>query len=104
MNKYFKILPGLLIITLALNLISPPAFSQAGFSYQMDYDYKVFPLPGSLNDIPVFNSNSPEIIKTEGILLSTFPPENKEYPEAHLNMTFNGKFDIFTHHIAIERE
>lgn len=33
----------------------------------------VRPLPGSLDKIPVFNSNSPELVQTEGILLSTFP-------------------------------
>src|SRR4029079_12787037 len=32
-------------------------------------------LPGQLDSIPVFNSHSPEVVQTEGILLSTFPPE-----------------------------
>jgi hypothetical protein len=30
-----------------------------------------------LDSIRVFNSNSPEVVQTEGILLSTFPPEGK---------------------------
>lgn len=60
----------------------------------------VRPLPGSLDDIPVFNSNSPEVVQQEGILLSTFPPEGMATPEAHLNYAFNGRFDIFAHHIA----
>ncbi|MEG4396988.1 DUF3370 domain-containing protein [Microcoleus sp. BROC3] len=57
-------------------------------------------LPGKLDNIPVFNSNSPEVVQTEGILLSTFPPEGKQLPSAHLNFPFKGRFDIFAHHIA----
>jgi hypothetical protein len=34
-------------------------------------------IPGKLDDVPVFNSNSPELVQTEGILLSTFPPNGK---------------------------
>ncbi|HEY9629870.1 MAG TPA: DUF3370 domain-containing protein [Coleofasciculaceae cyanobacterium] len=58
----------------------------------------VRPLPGQLNQVPVFNSNSPELVQTEGILLSTFPPQGKQHPIAHLNFLFNGEFDIFAHH------
>lgn len=57
-------------------------------------------LPGKLDTVPTFNSNSPELVKTEGILLSTFPPEGKQVPSAHLNYPFEGRFDVFTHHIA----
>ncbi|HEY9651100.1 MAG TPA: DUF3370 domain-containing protein [Coleofasciculaceae cyanobacterium] len=57
-------------------------------------------LPGSLDNVPVFNSNSPELVQTEGILLSTFPPKGKRNPAAHLNFPFQGRFDIFAHHIA----
>ncbi|MEG5176165.1 DUF3370 family protein, partial [Microcoleus sp. B3-D7] len=57
-------------------------------------------LPGQLDSIPVFNSNSPEVVQTEGILLSTFPQEAKQVPSAHLNFPFKGRFDIFAHHIA----
>ncbi|MHC0061886.1 DUF3370 domain-containing protein [Nostoc sp. UIC 10890] len=59
---------------------------------------EVRPLPGKLDTIPVFNSNSPEWIKTEGILLSTFPPNGKKVPAAHLNFPFQGRFDLFAHH------
>ncbi|MCG6135973.1 MAG: DUF3370 domain-containing protein [Nostoc sp. LLA-1] len=55
-------------------------------------------LPGKLDTIPVFNSNSPEWIKTEGILLSTFPNNGKKVPAAHLNFPFQGRFDLFAHH------
>jgi Protein of unknown function (DUF3370) len=57
-------------------------------------------LPGQLDNVPVFNSNSPEMIQTPGILLSTFPPTGMQVPAAHLNYAFNGRFDIFEHHIA----
>jgi hypothetical protein len=57
-------------------------------------------LPGQLNDVLVFNSNSPEIVEKEGILLSTFPGKGKRYPVAHLNHPLQGRFDVFTHHIA----
>jgi hypothetical protein len=72
-----------------------------GTSYAEVIRYQdVRPLPGSLDDIPVFNSNSPEVVQKEGILLSTFPPDDMATPEAHLNYAFNGRFDIFAHHIA----
>lgn len=61
---------------------------------------EVRPLPGSLNSTLVFNSNSPEVVQTEGILLSTFSPQGKRVPSAHLNQLFQGQFDIFAHHIA----
>ncbi|QQE65016.1 hypothetical protein GFS31_17010 [Leptolyngbya sp. BL0902] len=61
---------------------------------------EVRPLPGGLDNVPVFNSNSPEVVQQEGILLSTFPPEGMATPAAHLNYAFNGRFDIFAHHIA----
>jgi Protein of unknown function (DUF3370) len=55
-------------------------------------------LPGKLDTIPVFNSNSPEWIKNEGILLSTFPATGKKTPNAHLNFPLLGRFDLFAHH------
>jgi Protein of unknown function (DUF3370) len=57
-------------------------------------------LPGQLDSVLVFNSNSPEVVQTEGILLSTFPKSDTTHPEAHLNQAFQGRFDIFTHHIS----
>ena len=57
-------------------------------------------LPGKLDTVPVFNSNSPELVQKEGILLSTFPPDGKSTPSAHLNFPFKRRFDIFAHHIA----
>lgn len=57
-------------------------------------------LPGRLDTVPVFNSNSPEVVRRSGILLSTFPPRGKRQARAHLNFAFNGRFDIFAHHVA----
>ncbi len=57
-------------------------------------------LPGGLDNVPVFNSNSPEIIQSDGILLSTFPNRGKSDSSAHLNHAFHGRFDIFSHHVA----
>lgn len=57
-------------------------------------------LPGQLDKVPMFNSNSPEVVQTEGILLSTFPPTEKAVPNAHLNYGLKGRFDVFSHHIA----
>jgi hypothetical protein len=59
---------------------------------------EVRPLPGKLDNIPVFNSNSPEWIKTEGILLSTFPATGRKTTTAHLNFPLQGRFDLFAHH------
>lgn len=61
---------------------------------------EVRPLPGQLDKIPVFNSNSPELVLREGILLSTFSPTNKSTPSAHLNFSLRGRFDLFVHHVA----
>lgn len=61
---------------------------------------QVLPLPGQLDSVPTFNSNSPELVLKEGILLSTFPGDSKKVPTAHLNYPFRGRFDIFAHHVA----
>jgi hypothetical protein len=61
---------------------------------------QVRPLPNQLDRVPVFNSNSPELVLNEGILLSTFPTTGKAFPNAHLNYPFQGRFDIFAHHVA----
>lgn len=61
---------------------------------------EVKPLPGELDSIPVFNSNSPELIQQNGILLSTFPANEMAHGEAHLDFAFEGRFDFFAHHVA----
>lgn len=69
-------------------------------SQELKVPQEVRVLPGQLDAVPVFNSNSPELVLTEGILLSTLPPAGKQTPAAHLNLPFNGRFDVFAHHIA----
>ena len=57
-------------------------------------------LSGHLDSVPVFNSNSPELVLGEGILLSSFAPEEMRSPQAHLDFVFNGRLDRFAHHVA----
>ena len=57
-------------------------------------------LPGQLDAVQVFNSNSPEVVGTEGILLSTFSKAGMAHPEAHLDQPLQGRFDVFAHHIS----
>lgn len=59
-------------------------------------------LPGKMDNSLMFNSNSPEWIKKEGILLSTFPPEGKQTETAHLNFPMEGEFTLFAHHFTHE--
>ncbi|NEQ27048.1 MAG: DUF3370 domain-containing protein [Microcoleus sp. SIO2G3] len=90
------------ILSLAQTLPAPPAPTPQ----EIVIPQQVRPLPGQLDTIPTFNSNSPELVQTEGILLSTFPPAGTAQPAAHLNFPFNGRFDVFAHHVfrAIDAE
>jgi Protein of unknown function (DUF3370) len=45
-------------------------------------------LPGQLDEIPMFNSNSPEVIQNEGILLSIFPSQGLATVEKYLPNPF----------------
>ncbi|MEA5619463.1 DUF3370 family protein [Cronbergia sp. UHCC 0137] len=80
----------------ALNIYAVPPQYIAGVEVQPQ---EVRALPGKLDSIPTFNSNSPELVDTDGILLSTFSPEGKKIKETHLNYPFQGRFDVFSHHI-----
>lgn len=79
---------------------SAPAAPEQETVAEVVRQQEIRPLPGQLDTIPVFNSNSPELVQQEGILLSTFPPEGMAHADAHLNYPFQGRFDIFAHHIA----
>ncbi|MEH2192599.1 MAG: DUF3370 family protein [Nostoc sp.] len=85
------------LICRALNIYTVPPQYIAGIEL---HPQEVRPLAGKLDIIPTFNSNSPELVTTEGILLSTFPPDGKQVQEAHLNYPFEGRFDLFAHHIV----
>ncbi|ESA36301.1 hypothetical protein N836_08135 [Leptolyngbya sp. Heron Island J] len=92
-----------------LELSAPDSFSrdlitQTTAPEIIPYIQEVRPLPGELDDVPVFNSNSPELIENDGILLSTFPTRGKADPEAHLDYAFEGRFDIFDHHVVRARD
>lgn len=91
-NKFM--LPLLLSLTLAQSTPPTPP------SEEVVQPQVVRPLPGKLDTVPVFNSNSPELVLKEGILLSSFPADGKKVPTAHLNFPFQGRFDIFAHHVA----
>lgn len=81
----------------ALNIYAVPPQYIVGVTV---HPQEVRRLPGQLNTIPTFNSNSPELVTSDGILLSTFPPDGKQAPSAHLNYPFQGRFDVFAHHIV----
>jgi hypothetical protein len=65
----------------------------------MQKQHPVLALPGRLDSVQMFNSNSPEVVKTDGILLSTFPGQDKHWPDAHLHYLLPGRVDFFLHHI-----
>ncbi len=92
-------LTALTLTSLALSL-PPLGLAQPPTPETILQPQTVLPLPGGLDQVKVFNSNSPEVVSQEGILLSTFPPQGMAKPQAHLNVRFNGRFDIFVHHIA----
>ncbi|NEQ23538.1 MAG: DUF3370 family protein, partial [Microcoleus sp. SIO2G3] len=94
-------LPLLQIFTLAQAIPVPPPTPIE--LKEVVQPQEVRALPGQLDNVPVFNSNSPEVVQREGILLSTFPPDNKAVREAHLNLPLDGRFDLFAHHIARAR-
>lgn len=92
-------------MTSMLPFLAALTIAQVPTSLAVAPDIEVSPqevrtLPGKLDDVLVFNSNSPEVVQTEGILLSTFPGTGKTVPAAHLNRRLQGRFDVFAHHIA----
>lgn len=86
-----------LLANAVLTQMAQPAVLERRFVTQIQ---EIRPLPGELDRVLVFNSNSPEVVQTEGILLSTFPALGKQVPAAHLNQPLVGRFDFFSHHIV----
>ena len=76
-----------------------PAIEQPPEPQVISVSQPVRPLPGKLDNIPVFNSNNPELIFNEGIILSTLSSVGMANPYAHLNYQFKGRFDVFAHHV-----
>ncbi len=93
-------LPFLPILTFAQATPTPTPSPSPPPQTEIVQPQEVRSLPGQLDAVPVFNSNSPELVQTEGILLSTFPANGKSTPSAHLEFPFQGRFDVFAHHIA----
>jgi len=66
---------------------------------------RVEPLPGSLDALLLVNDNNPELIRSEGILLSSFDGRRGwdgrplGVPSAHLDVPLNGAFELFSHHV-----
>ncbi len=66
---------------------------------------RVEPLPGGLDGVLLVNDNNPELIRSEGILLSGFDPSRGwdgrplGVSAAHLNVPLNGGFELFSHHV-----
>lgn len=104
-KRHFRLIGWPVLILFAIGSITsavlifkhPPSFS-APEKYCVDTEVRR--LPGGFNDRDCFNSNSPELVLSEGILLSTFPAQGMRHPEAHLNHAFEGEFNLFSHHVA----
>ena len=89
-----------LSFTLAQVVTATPPTTTIPYLREITQAHEIRALPGQLDTIPVFNSNSPELVQSEGILLSTFPPDGMAFRNAHLNFPFEGRFDLFAHHIV----
>jgi hypothetical protein len=86
-------------ISLASLLLSPITTVIAA-SPEIVVPQEVRALPGELDHIPYLHSNSPEVINSGGILLSTFPKSGKTSPRAHLDYALTGEFHVFAHHVT----
>jgi hypothetical protein len=91
------------VATLLTQALEIPGVPEEYIARVQGLSGEIRPLPGGLDAIPTFNSNSPEVVENPGILLSTFPPTDKQVPTDHLNYPFDGRFDVFTHHITRAR-
>lgn len=95
------ILPLLLAAT--ATTANPAPASSAPVNPTVLRPQTVAPLPGGLDQVLVVNDNNPELISGPGVLLSTFPAAGRAYPEAHLDLALNGRFDLFSHHVYAGR-
>ena len=75
---------------ISLSLLISPALAEP-----FRRDQRVLPLPGQLDVVPMVNDNNPELIEQDGILFSTFEAGG----EASINVSLNGRFDLFSHHV-----
>jgi hypothetical protein len=104
--KSFTLLVGLALVPLSgcvsidNNSRLPNTVAQTATPQEIIWSGEVRALPGQLDRLPLFSSNSPEWVKTPGILLSTFPPQGKKVSAAHLNLPLEGQFNLFAHHFT----
>jgi hypothetical protein len=91
-----------ILLTAAIIGLAPTALVpvRPAFADVVDRIQEVRPLPGALNDVLMVNDNNPELIREEGILLSTFPGSHP----SGLKVTLNGRFDLFSHHVYAGNE
>lgn len=94
--KYTRTLFSLSLLA-ALSFASiNPALADPSTQVKTVQNIKIFPLPGGLDAYPMLNSNSPEIVESSGILVSSLPGKSPAY----LDFPFKGRFGVFSHHIA----
>ncbi|MDX2107529.1 MAG: DUF3370 domain-containing protein [Candidatus Melainabacteria bacterium] len=103
-NRYLNILVFSIFLSFQLSVMAQelqdkPEKPVEVKSVEIKRECQIRPLSGSLDNRLFVNSNSPEIVRQEGILLSTFPPQGKTNPAAHLNLALEGNFMLFSHHI-----
>lgn len=95
MKRIHTLLSLCLITATSLSFITP-ALAESPEQVKTLKTIRVHPLPGQLDSYPMLNSNSPEIIDSEGILVSSLPGKDPAY----LDFAFKGRFGLFSHHIA----
>jgi len=99
-----SLLPFILAQSIAIPVIpapeSPPAEIVPPSPQELVVPQRVRPLTGKLDNTPVLNSNNPELIFNEGIIISTLPSIGMGYPYARLNYAFRNRFDVFAHHVV----
>ena len=78
------------LVSTALLGLTTPAMAEVVVRQQT-----VRPLPGGLDAVLMVNDNNPELIASDGILLSTFPRGG----DAALPVVLDGRFDLFSHHV-----
>lgn len=63
-----------------------------------------FPLPGGLDTEPMLNSNRPERLESQGVILSTLPAPaalpQADRPGHFLDQGLQGNFTVFAHHVV----
>lgn len=100
MNRVLRCASGALLALLATGWqAKTTAWAASLKEFSKEPICKVKPLAAISDKLPMLNSNCPEVVSGEGILVSTMSPLGKDVPENHLNFKFKGNFALFLHHI-----